>query len=108
MEPISEERCIFSGRWPEKDRWALRDTIEILPLEDDRVCDACFSAAGHWPKKPSVWRAITRPPYGSLVQAGRSINAPQQKRPNGKYGVQHFAITYGRGMTWQNAPEGPP
>ena len=44
MEPISEERCIFSGRWPEKDRWALRDTIEILPLEDDRVCDACFAA----------------------------------------------------------------
>ena len=81
MEPISEERCISSGRWPERDRWALRDTIEILPLEDDRVCDACFSAVGRWPKKPSVWQGITRPPYGPLVQAAQFNQRPAAKTP---------------------------
>jgi hypothetical protein len=44
MEPISEDECIFCGHWPEKDRWALRDMIAILPLEDDGICDACFAA----------------------------------------------------------------
>jgi hypothetical protein len=44
MEPISEDECIFCSRWPERDRWALREMIEVLPLEDDGVCDACFAA----------------------------------------------------------------
>ena len=44
MEPISEDECIFCGHWPEEDRWALRDIIAILPLEDDGICDACFAA----------------------------------------------------------------
>ena len=44
MGSISEDECIFCGHWPEKDRWALRETIEILPLDDDCVCDACFAA----------------------------------------------------------------
>jgi hypothetical protein len=43
MAPISDDECILCGHWPEKDRWALRDAIEILPLEDDGVCDACFA-----------------------------------------------------------------
>jgi len=43
MVPISEDECILCGHWPEKDRWAMRDAIEILPLEDDGVCDACFA-----------------------------------------------------------------
>jgi hypothetical protein len=48
MKPISEDECILCGHWPEKDRWGLRDEIEILPLEDDGVCDACF--ATFWQK----------------------------------------------------------
>ena len=43
MEPISENECILCGSWPEKDRRTLRDKIEILPLEDDGVCDACLA-----------------------------------------------------------------
>ena len=78
MEPISEERCIFSGRWPEKDRWALRDTIEILPLEDNHVCNACFSAVG---RKNQMFGGPSQDPltvlsYKRVVQSTpRSKNA---------------------------------
>ena len=44
MVSISEDECIFCGHFPEKDRWTLRETIEILPLDDDGVCDAFFAA----------------------------------------------------------------
>ena len=106
MEPISEERCIFSGRWPEKDRWALRDTIEILPLEDNHVCNACFSAVG---RKNQMFGGPSQDPLTVLSYKRVVQSTPRsKKRPNGKYELQHFAITYGRGMTWQNAPEVPP
>jgi hypothetical protein len=48
MAPISKDECILCGHWPEKDRWAFRDAIEILPLDNDGVCDACF--ATFWQK----------------------------------------------------------
>jgi len=49
MKPITEDECIFCSHWPEKDRWALRDAIQILPMQDqDVVCDACF--ATFWQK----------------------------------------------------------
>jgi len=47
--PITEDECIFCGHWPEKNRWALRDAIQILPLQDQElICDACF--ATFWQK----------------------------------------------------------
>ena len=32
---LSEDDCIICGKWPEKDRWALREIIDALPLVDE-------------------------------------------------------------------------
>ena len=81
MEPISEERCIFSGRWPEKDRWALRDTIEILPFEDDRVCDACFSAVRPPAEKTKCLAGHHKTPLRSSRTSGSFNQRPAAKTP---------------------------
>jgi hypothetical protein len=42
---MSEDDCVICGQWPEKDRWALREMIDTIPLEDDDpVCDECLTA----------------------------------------------------------------
>jgi hypothetical protein len=50
--------CIICSKWPEPDRWALREMIDALPLGDDGICDECLMAflnrlAGPEPDKPS-------------------------------------------------------
>ena len=37
--------CIICASWPERDRWALREMIDRLPLKEiDHVCDECLMA----------------------------------------------------------------
>jgi hypothetical protein len=36
--------CIICGKWPEKDRWALREMIDSLPLQEKSICDECLLA----------------------------------------------------------------
>jgi hypothetical protein len=39
--------CAICGKWLEKDRWALREMIDSLPLQAiERVCDECLE--GFW------------------------------------------------------------
>jgi hypothetical protein len=40
---VSEDDCVVCGSWPERDRWALREMIDTIPLSDD-VCDECNMA----------------------------------------------------------------
>jgi hypothetical protein len=40
---MSEDDCVVCGHWPEKDRWALRETLDTLPMFEE-VCDACLMA----------------------------------------------------------------
>jgi hypothetical protein len=40
---ISEDDCVVCGKWPAKDRWALREMLTTIPLSDD-VCDECSFA----------------------------------------------------------------
>jgi hypothetical protein len=43
--PIAANDCIVCGRWPEKDRWALREMIETLPVQEiEQICDECLMA----------------------------------------------------------------
>jgi hypothetical protein len=49
---LSEDDCIICGKWPEKDRWALREMIDGLPLDDGPICDECLIA---------FWRAVAGP-----------------------------------------------
>ena len=38
--------CAICGKWPEKDRWALREMIDSLPLQEiERVCGTSASLA---------------------------------------------------------------
>jgi hypothetical protein len=40
-----EDDCIICGKWPERDRWALRAMTEWLPLQEiESVCEACLMA----------------------------------------------------------------
>jgi hypothetical protein len=36
--------CIICGKWPEADRWALREMIDKLPLGEEQICDECLLA----------------------------------------------------------------
>jgi hypothetical protein len=29
------DNCIICGKWPEADRWALREMLDTLPLNDE-------------------------------------------------------------------------
>jgi hypothetical protein len=40
---VAEDDCSVCGKWPEKDRWALREMTNSLRL-DEEVCDACLTA----------------------------------------------------------------
>jgi hypothetical protein len=43
VEPGMPADCIICGKWPEKDRWALREMIDSVPLREiERVCDECL------------------------------------------------------------------
>ena len=42
--PIREGDCIICGKWPENNRWALREMTIALPLQKiDQICDPCLS-----------------------------------------------------------------
>jgi hypothetical protein len=43
-ENVSEDDCVICGHWPEKDRWAVREMIEVLPLRENTCfkCEAVF------------------------------------------------------------------
>jgi hypothetical protein len=43
MTCVSEDDCVVCSHWPAKDRWALRETLNTIPLTDD-VCDECNMA----------------------------------------------------------------
>ena len=49
----SEDDCIICGKWPEKDRWALREMIDSLPLHEEPICDECLR---------NFWRRIVEQP----------------------------------------------
>jgi hypothetical protein len=36
---VSEEECSVCGKWPEKDRWAVRAILDRIPM--DGVCIKC-------------------------------------------------------------------
>jgi hypothetical protein len=36
--------CIICGHWPEKDRWALREMLDTLPIDIELICDDCLLA----------------------------------------------------------------
>jgi hypothetical protein len=40
MTCVSEDDCVVCRHWPARDRWALREMIDTIPLSDD-VCDEC-------------------------------------------------------------------
>ncbi|MDX6462537.1 MAG: hypothetical protein QOE55_6234 [Acidobacteriaceae bacterium] len=40
----SEGACIICGKWPEKDRWALREMLDTLPIDMELICDECVMA----------------------------------------------------------------
>ena len=46
-EPINEDNCVVCGKWPEKDRWALREMIAALPLHEEPICDECLLSFWH-------------------------------------------------------------
>jgi hypothetical protein len=46
----TEGDCVICGKWPEKDRWALPEMIDSLPLQEiERICDKCLE---------SFWRGL--------------------------------------------------
>ena len=45
-QPVPEDDCVICGKWPARDRWALRETLEWLPLDDVPICDECAMAWG--------------------------------------------------------------
>jgi len=60
--------CIICSKWPERDRWALREMIDSLPLQEEPVCDDCLRVfrAAVWrgeadgpgiyrPRRPPLW-----------------------------------------------------
>lgn len=38
----TENDCVICSKWPEKDRWALRQMTASLPLNDEPICDECL------------------------------------------------------------------
>jgi hypothetical protein len=38
------EDCVICSKWPERDRWALRQMITELPLQEEQICDECLRA----------------------------------------------------------------
>jgi hypothetical protein len=40
---VPEDDCAICGHWPARDRWALREMLDTLPMVDE-VCDACLVA----------------------------------------------------------------
>jgi hypothetical protein len=36
--------CIVCGKWPERERWALREMLDTLPMDDEPICDECLMA----------------------------------------------------------------
>jgi hypothetical protein len=42
LPQMSDDDCINCGKWPEKDRWALRQMIDALPLGEEQICDECL------------------------------------------------------------------
>jgi hypothetical protein len=44
MKSPPEDACVVCGKWPASDRWALREMIEALPLDEEPICDQCLSS----------------------------------------------------------------
>jgi hypothetical protein len=38
------DHCVICCKWPERDRWALREMLDTLPLQEEPICDACLMA----------------------------------------------------------------
>jgi hypothetical protein len=65
---VTADNCVIYGKWPEKDRWALRQMIGTVPLGDEPICDECLMA--FW---ESCWgeqehrdpRSISRSMFGT-------------------------------------------
>jgi hypothetical protein len=53
----SEDDCIICSKWPEKDRCALREMIDSLPLHEEPICDECLRSVWH--------RIVEQPDSGS-------------------------------------------
>jgi hypothetical protein len=44
MKSPSENECGVCGKWPTPDRWALREMIDALPLDEEQICDQCLTS----------------------------------------------------------------
>ena len=70
-EDVSEDECVICGHWPEKDRWAVREMIEVLPLQENTCvkCEAVFFQGSSGPARttrcPTIWREPSSNGWGT-------------------------------------------
>ena len=51
QDSVSEDNCVICGKWPENDRWALREMTDSLPLQAiESICDNCL--VSFWGRLP--------------------------------------------------------
>jgi hypothetical protein len=76
LSPMADD-CIICGNWPERDRWALREMIDRLPLDEDS-CIPCRLAILRAPSR-SARRSASR--YSSAVSSRSRGAAGMGSRP---------------------------
>ena len=50
---ISEDDCVICGKWPERDRLALREMIRALPVNEGPIRKECLRSFCHWLVEPA-------------------------------------------------------
>jgi hypothetical protein len=76
LSPMADD-CIICGNWPERDRWALREMIDRLPLDEDS-CISCRLAILR-ARSRSARRSASR--YSSAVSSRSRGAAGMGSRP---------------------------
>jgi len=52
-KPISEDDCVICGKWPARDRRALRKMIRALPVNEGPICKECLRSFWHGLVEPA-------------------------------------------------------
>jgi hypothetical protein len=52
-KPISEDDCVICGKWPARDRRALRKMIRALPVNEGPICKECLGSFWHGLVEPA-------------------------------------------------------
>ena len=64
--------CIICGKWPEADRWALREMLDTLPLNDEPFATDA---------SPCCWRthmmAMARTAFGAIAMFAVALECPR-------------------------------